>query len=151
MNKTIVAETINSPRLRTPPSSRSVSPRKQASKTPVLVVDKNKYFDNCYDQVVMTLDTRITLSNIVKIITHCMKIVQSFSKLNGVEKKDLVIDVVQKLIRDSDHDEKLENALIDVLEKIGHPLIDTVIVASKGKFFTNLRTGCVKWMKGCFK
>ena len=47
-----------------------------------------------------------------------MKIVQSFTKLNGVEKKDLVIDVVQKLIRDSDHDEKLENALIDILEKI---------------------------------
>ena len=141
-----MSETINSPRLRTPPPSTRVSPRKQPFNTPVLLVEKTKYFDNCYDQVVKTLDTRITLSNIVKIITQCMKVVQSFKKLNGIEKKDLVIDVVQRLIRDSDHDENLENALIDILEKIGHPLIDTVIVASKGKFFANLRTGCMKWI-----
>ena len=78
-----------------------------------------------------------------------MKIVQSFTKLNGVEKKDLVIDVVQKLIRDSDHDEVLEDILIDMLEKIGHPVIDTIIVASKGKFFSNMKRGIMKWMKGC--
>ena len=148
MNRTIVSDTINSPRLQTPPPSIDSSP-KRLSLNNTLVVEKNKYFDSCYTQILKTLDTRITISNIVKIITQCMKIVQSFTKLNGVEKKDLVIDVVQKLIRDSDHDEKLENALIDILEKIGHPVIDTVIVASKGKFFTNIKSGFMKWVKGC--
>ena len=146
MDKINLSETIGSPRFQTIPLATVSTKQTKPFNTPVLLVEKNKYFDNCYDQVVKTLDTRITVSNIVKIITQCMKVVQSFKKLNGIEKKDLVIDVVQRLIRDSDHDENLENALIEILEKIGHPLIDTVIVASKGKLFTNLRTGCMKWM-----
>ena len=117
--------------------------------TPALLIEKSKYFDKCYLEVVKTLDTRITASNMIKIISQCMKIVQTFTKLNGVEKEDLVIDVVQKLIRDSDHDEVLEDVLIDMLEKIGHPVIDTIIVASKGKFFSNMKRGIMKWMKGC--
>lgn len=124
-------------------------PKNAPFNTPALLIEKSKYFDKCYLEVVKTLDTRITASNMIKIISQCMKIVQTFTKLNGVEKKDLVIDVVQKLIRDSDHDEVLEDILIDMLEKIGHPVIDTIIVASKGKFFSNMKRGIMKWMKGC--
>jgi hypothetical protein len=124
-------------------------PKNAPFNTPALLIEKSKYFDKCYLEVVKTLDTRITASNMVKIISQCMKIVQTFTKLNGVEKKDLVIDVVQKLIRDSDHDEVLEDVLIDMLEKIGHPVIDTIIVASKGKFFSNMKRGIMKWMKEC--
>jgi hypothetical protein len=124
-------------------------PKNAPFNTPALLIEKSKYFDKCYLEVVKTLDTRITASNMIKIISQCMKIVQTFTKLNGVEKKDLVIDVVQKLIRDSDHDEVLEDVLIDMLEKIGHPVIDTIIVASKGKFFSNMKRGIMKWMKGC--
>ena len=111
---------------------------------------QSEYFQKCYTTILKTMDTKITLSNIVKIITQCMKIVQTFKKLNGTEKKDLVIDVVQKLIRDSDHNEKLEDALIEILEKIGHPMIDAVIIASKGKFFRNFSFEKLKkfW---CFK
>jgi hypothetical protein len=97
-----------------------------------------EYFDKCYNSVVQTLNmniSQIELRNIVPIITMAMTIVQTFKKLNGAEKKDLVIDVVQKLIRDSDHNEHLENALIQVVDNIGHPLIDTLIMATKGKFF----------------
>ena len=79
-----------------------------------------------------------------------MRIVQTFNKLTGAEKKDLVIDVVQKLIKDSDHNEEYENILIEILENIGHPIIDTIIVASKGKFFNNLKNKCFIWM-GCTK
>lgn len=155
-----IVEVINSPRRIEEPSSPAetiasdviVKPKKPKNapfNTPALLIEKSKYFDKCYLEVVKTLDTRITASNMVKIISQCMKIVQSFNKLNGVEKKDLVIDVVQKLIRDSDHDEVLEDVLIDMLEKIGHPVIDTIIVASKGKFFSNMKRGIMKWMKGC--
>lgn len=152
-----IVEVINSPlRIEEVPSPvesiESVKPKKPTNapfNTPALLIEKSKYFDKCYLEVVKTLDTRITASNMVKIISQCMKIVQSFTKLNGVEKKDLVIDVVQKLIRDSDHDEVLEDILIDMLEKIGHPVIDTIIVASKGKFFSNMKRGIMKWMKGC--
>lgn len=155
-----IVEVINSPRrieeVSSPVESIAsdviVKPKKPKNapfNTPVLLIEKSKYFDKCYLEVVKTLDTRITASNMVKIISQCMKIVQTFTKLNGVEKKDLVIDVVQKLIRDSDHDEVLEDILIDMLEKIGHPVIDTIIVASKGKFFSNMKRGIMKWMKGC--
>ena len=106
--------------------------------------EQNEYFDKCYSTILKTINTKITLSNIVKIITQCMKIVQTFKKLNGTEKKDLVIDVVQKLIRDSDHNEKLEDALIEILEKIGHPMIDAVIVATKGRFFRNFNFNKLK-------
>ena len=157
-----IVEVINSPRHIEEPSSPAetiasdvmVKPKKPKNapfNTPALLIEKSKYFDKCYLEVVKTLDTRITASNMVKIISQCMKIVQSFNKLNGVEKKDLVIDVVQKLIRDSDHDEVLEDVLIDMLEKIGHPVIDTIIVASKGKFFSNMKRGIMKWMKECCK
>ena len=124
-----IVEVINSPRrieevpspIESVASGVIVKPKKPTNapfNTPALLIEKSKYFDKCYLEVVKTLDTRITASNMVKIISQCMKIVQSFTKLNGVEKKDLVIDVVQKLIRDSDHDEVLEDILIDMLEKI---------------------------------
>ena len=155
-----IVEVINSPRrveeslspAETIASDVMVKPKKPKNapfNTPALLIEKSKYFDKCYLEVVKTLDTRITASNMVKIISQCMKIVQTFTKLNGVEKKDLVIDVVQKLIRDSDHNEVLEDVLIDMLEKIGHPVIDTIIVASKGKFFSNMKRGIMKWMKEC--
>ena len=155
-----IVEVINSPRrieevlspIESVASGVIVKPKKPTNapfNTPTLLIEKSKYFDKCYLEVVKTLDTRITASNMIKIISQCMKIVQTFTKLNGIEKKDLVIDVVQKLIRDSDHDEVLEDILIDMLEKIGHPVIDTIIVASKGKFFSNMKRGIMKWMKGC--
>ena len=105
------------------------------------------YFDICYNQLSNILDSKITLKNIVKRISQCMKIVENFKKLNGIEKKDLVIDVMQKLIRDSDNDETIENILIDTLEAVGHPIIDTIIIASKGKFFTTLKSKFIK----CFQ
>lgn len=105
--------------------------------------EQSEYFKTCYGTVLQTLNTNIHLSNIVDIITQSMQIVQSFKKLNGVEKKDLVIDVVQKLIKDSDHNAHLEDTLIEILENIGHPMIDAVIMASKGKFFSSI------WKKRC--
>lgn len=106
-------------------------------------------FDKCYDHIIKTMDTKITMNNIIKIIAQCMKVVQTFDKLNGIEKKDLVIDVLQKMIKDSDHNEDLENILIDVLERIGHPVIDTLIAASKGKLFGKLKKRWCGWIKGC--
>tara|TARA_B110000261_G_C13072545_1_gene352816 strand:- start:1587 stop:1958 length:372 start_codon:yes stop_codon:yes gene_type:complete len=108
---------------------------KSLSKTSRDSIGTDAFVNECYAIMIKSLDTKITLSNIVKIITQCMKIVQTFKKLNGIEKKDLVIDVVQKLIRGSDHNEEVEDILIDILEKIGHPIIDTIVIASKGGFF----------------
>ena len=76
-----------------------------------------------------------------------MKIVQTYHKLNGFEKKELVIDLLQKLIKDGDNDENLENALIEMLEHVGNPMIDAIIVASKGKFFSTMRLKFKKLFK----
>lgn len=102
------------------------------------------YFNSCYNELTSLIDSKITLKNFVKKTTQCMKIVQTYHKLNGFEKKELVIDVLQKLIKDGDNDENLENALVEMLEHVGHPMIDAIIVASKGKFFS---TVCLKFKK----
>jgi hypothetical protein len=105
------------------------------------------YFNSCYNELTSLIDSKITLKNFVKKTTQCMKIVQTYHKLNGFEKKELVIDLLQKLIKDGDNDENLENALIEMLEHVGHPMIDAIIVASKGKFFSTVRLKFKKLFK----
>lgn len=105
------------------------------------------YFNSCYHELTSLIDSKITLKNFVKKTTQCMKIVQTYHKLNGFEKKELVIDLLQKLIKDGDNDENLENALIEMLEHVGHPMIDAIIVASKGKFFSTVRLKFKKLFK----
>jgi hypothetical protein len=107
------------------------------------------YFNSCYNELTSMIDSKITRQNFVKKTTQCMKIVQTYSKLNGFEKKELVIDVLQKLIKDGDNDEHLENALIEMLEYVGHPMIDAIIVASKGKFFSIFKSKCMNIFKCC--
>jgi hypothetical protein len=107
------------------------------------------YFNSCYNELTSLIDSKITLKNFVKKTTQCMKIVQTYHKLNGFEKKELVIDVLQKLIKDGDNDENLENALVEMLEHVGHPMIDAIIVASKGKFFSTVRLKLKKLFKCC--
>ena len=139
IDRTLVKYTKTS-QMKTPQPSPRL--QKETEKVNKIQTTKDEYFDICYQQLSNLLDSKISLKNIVKRITQCMKIVENFKKLNGVEKKDLVIDVLQKLIRDSDNDEILENILIDTLEAVGHPMIDTIIAASKGKLFSNLKMKC---------
>jgi hypothetical protein len=108
------------------------------------------YFNSCYHELTSMIDSKLTRHNFVKKTTQCMKIVQTYSKLNGFEKKELVIDVLQKLIKDGDNDENLENALIEMLEYVGHPMIDAIIVASKGKFFSIFRLKFKNLFKSCY-
>lgn len=122
------------------------STQKKGTHITNISINKNKedYFDACFDQLSNILDSDINLRNIVKKITQCMKIVESFKKLSGVEKKDLVIDVMQKLIRESNNDENIENMLIETLEHVGHPMIDTIIAATKGKVFKSFSAKMIK-------
>lgn len=142
LDRTLVTDTNKTTQMKTPQPSPRL--KKETEKVTKIQITKDEYFDICYHQLSNLLDSKISLRNIVKRITQCMKIVENFKKLNGVEKKDLVIDVMQKLIRDSDNDETVETILIDTLEAVGHPMIDTIIAASKGKFFSNLKMKCYK-------
>lgn len=78
------------------------------------------------DQLVASIDStlgpngRITSLNLLSICINCMRLVESFPELKGIQKKDLVIKAITKMDSDS--------VIINMLPE----MIDTVINLEKG-------------------
>lgn len=82
----------------------------------------------------------ITFSDLPELIVKVMKFVEKFNKLDGLHKKNLVIDIVKKTVDDSDVFGSWETV---ILPMIG-PMIDQIISVDKKEIKINQ-----KWTK-CF-
>ena len=105
--------------------------------------------DECVDKIGQRLDAKVTIGNVIALIVTSMEVVETYSKINGAKKKEVVLSIIQKLIRDSDHDELMKECIGDILDKVGEPCIDAIIIASKGRLFLNLRKSIYKTIKQC--
>lgn len=72
-----------------------------------------------------------TSSNIISIVIYLMQIVEGYNDLSGKEKKELVIEVLNKFIDENVDDEKEENELKFLVRITVPPLIDSIISLDK--------------------
>lgn len=78
------------------------------------------------------MNKKITISDLIIITTKAMEFVNKL-KIQGFEKKQIVIDVIQKIINESDLDEQTKIAC-NLFVQITLPImIDTIIAAANQK------------------
>ena len=94
-------------------------------------------------------DKKISISNVVNVIVKTVAIVEKYKCLNGMEKKNLVIKVISRLIDDSKLNEDDQKSLMEIVEKTGYQIIDAIIFVSKGKLFDNIFKKTKKWFSSC--
>lgn len=99
--------------------------------------EKFKEFDLCYDEIKNGINDKLKTSNIIMIMMRTMEVVEKYKYLNGTEKRELVMRIMIKLVEDLEKDEENEEALKLMINVMGPNLIDSVILASKGKFEIN--------------
>jgi hypothetical protein len=97
------------------------------------------------DILITSLDASIkgdlSALNIVNVCISAMQIVESFPKMKGNEKKQLVLAAIEKLIQKYGQD----NALLSLLPSF----IDEAIQIEKGKVVISVDKGCLSKCFGC--
>ncbi len=94
----------------------------------ISVDDPGSYaFDRLYQKLQEVAKDGITSSNITGIVLTLMQSVQTLGNLNGPQKKELVIDVVKKFIREKVDDENVKRDLQIFADLTLPPLIDEFV------------------------
>lgn len=88
----------------------------------------------------------VNITNIVEIVSHLMKIAGNYKNLSGLEKKDLVTNILIYIVNTTqifeNNAEKISDAILLTLIPI---IIDNFIAIENGKlrFNPKIRTGCI--------
>ena len=85
------------------------------------------------------------LENIFMIVTQIMYIVGSYPSLNGIQKKEIVIEVIQIIItkyRDTETDMKVPDLFINMVLYLIPSVINTLVSVSEGVFNINKVNKC---------
>jgi hypothetical protein len=82
------------------------------------------------------LDKKITITNIMYVMKDVMVIIEEFKGLKGLEKKQIVIDVLTLLVYN--HGGEYKNDLSVLVRYVVPEAIDLVISASKNKLLLNV-------------
>lgn len=106
-------------------------------------------FEESFEKLLNVVDNKITLTNLVNIITRAVEVVESYNNITGPEKKHIAVNIVIALIEKYEPNESLRQALISLLNSIGGPIIDALILATKGKLAINIKNSCIKKLN-CF-
>jgi hypothetical protein len=111
----------------------------------------SEIYNKCFEELVKVSDKKITLLNIVNVITRSIEIVEKYTHLTGLEKKSVVVNMVSSLIENHEEDEETKKSLVDFTNTVGLTIIDTIIYVANGKLAINIHktVTCLKKWK-CF-
>lgn len=108
-------------------------------------------FEECYEAIKDKLDNKLTVGNLVAFIVLTMEVVEKYKGLNGLQKKQMVLYVCDRVVVDSDHPEELKEGIQTVIATVGPNVIDALIFASKGKLILNAKKKFKKRISDMFK
>ena len=106
-------------------------------------------FEKCYIELKDKLDAKLNFSNFIGFIVTTMELVETYKTLNGLQKKQLVLFVCDRVVEESEYPEDLKDNIQTVIKNIGPNVIDALIIASKGKLILNAKKQCMKSFKSC--
>lgn len=91
----------------------------------------------------------ISLTNITDIVVKLMQLVSKYNKLSGIDKKNLVLETIQQLIKDSVPNDTMEYELLEnCLLQVVPIMINHMIAIDKNQLIINARV--TKCWKNCF-
>lgn len=86
----------------------------------------------------LTQEDGITTTNILFISADLMEHLATYKDLSGRQKKQLIINILEKFIRDSDMENVYKDILCEVVENLVPGAIDIIIDVSKGRYFKKI-------------
>jgi len=118
----------------------------------VEVSESVKTMEIIYNQIRQGFDNyQIDENNIVEFVIRVMTLVEQQKNLNGLEKKAVVIEILQKLVDSYDRLNDGSKDKIKLLIRTVVPgIIDTVVMATKGILSINTKVEEVV-KKSCFR
>ena len=109
-----------------------------------LLIVGSKYVDSLYDSL-SKISTTLTKENITIIVINLMQLAEKYPELTGVQKKQLVIHVVKKFIKDKTDNEQ-EEVLLTFVDIFLPTIIDTLVSVDKKEIVIKLK----KTFSSCF-
>ena len=118
----------------------------------ISVDDPGSYaFDRLYQKIQEVAKDGITSSNITGIVLTLMQSVQTLGNLNGPQKKELVIDVVKKFIREKVDDENVKRDLQIFADLTLPPLIDEFVALNNRETRIKIKNCIGKIISRCLR
>jgi len=105
-------------------------------------MSEDNFFEKCFQEVFEqaqeVVDKRgLSMRNIVFVVTHLMQVVEKMDGLTGPDKKELIINVVEKLLETTDLDDHLKDSLKDFVDTTLPSTIEVIVSASKNQLDLN--------------
>jgi len=118
----------------------------------ISVDDPGSYaFDRLYQKLQEVAKDGVTSSNITGIVLTLMQSVQTLGNLNGPQKKELVIDVVKKFIREKVDDENVKRDLQIFADLTLPPLIDEFVALNNRETRIKVKNCIGKIISRCLR
>lgn len=95
-------------------------------------------------------DNQFTAANAIGIVVNLMQLAGQYPKLSGVQRKAIVVDVVNRLIDERSNDEETKAQLKFLIQTLISPLIDTIISIDNKEIRIALEKGCKRAFPCCF-
>lgn len=90
--------------------------------------------DNLYDEILEVRNgEKLTLSNGVSFCVNLMQLVEKYTNFSGSQKKQIVIDVINKIIEVQVDDVNLEKDLINFSNSVLPNTIDIIVSVDRKK------------------
>jgi len=99
-----------------------------------------KQIIKCADELVRAYDeTELSFVSMVNVITKTVELVESYCKVPGKDKKEIVIRVVVDFLEKHIDDKERKESLVDFVNTVGDNIIDVIVFASKGGLALNVK------------
>lgn len=94
-------------------------------------------------------ETELSFVSVVNVITKTVELVESYCKVPGKDKKEIVIRVVVGFLEKRIEDKAQRDSLVDFVETVGDNIIDVIVFASKGGLRVNIGKSLSFLRKNC--
>lgn len=109
-----------------------------------LILPGRKYIDSLYNTLTKN-NSPLTKENITTIVLNLMQFVEKYPDLTGKQKKQLVIHVIKKFIKDTT-DKEEEEVLLAFADIFLPTIVDTLVSVDKKEIVIKLK----KTFSSCF-
>tara|TARA_B110000211_G_C13954031_1_gene497495 strand:+ start:310 stop:681 length:372 start_codon:yes stop_codon:yes gene_type:complete len=93
-----------------------------------------------YDEIIQIMDgKKINLNNGITFGVNLMQLVEKYKTFTGSEKKKIVIDVINKIIKEQVEDKNTERDLITFANNVLPTTIDVIISIDKKNIIINTK------------
>lgn len=104
------------------------------------ITETNIVINNLYNEINQLMDGEIiNLNNGITFGVNLMQLVEKYKTFTGQEKKQIVIDVINKIIEEQVDDENTERDLITFANTVLPTTIDTIISIDKKEIIINTK------------